>query len=74
MGQEIVYYIKSTLRSMYPMYRFEVTKTQDGTQYNISVYKVVNILSSTTALYTTPRDVFWQNIQTWMKPIIAKGR
>jgi fluoride ion exporter CrcB/FEX len=74
MSQEIVNYIKSNLRSMYPMYRFEVTNSQDGTKYNISVFKGTGILSAYTAFSTTPRDVFWQNIQTWMKPVIATYR
>lgn len=74
MGLEIVYYIKSNLRSMYPRYRFEVTNSQDGTIYTISVFKNTSLLSTTTAKNITPRDIFWTDIKNWMKSIIGKYR
>lgn len=74
MSAEIIRYIKSTLRSMYPIFKFEVTNSQDGITYNISVFKNTTILSTYSAISTTPRNVFWDNVKNWMKPIIANYR
>ena len=62
--------IKAELRSMYPMFKFDMKPQQSTQSYSLIVFKGVERLGDMTINADTPMDVFWSRVREWMLQFI----
>lgn len=72
MNQDIIKQVKSKLKSMYPEYRFEIKCSADGNNYMINAFKNKVSLGILLTPSTTPMDLFWDRIKSWMRGFFKK--
>jgi hypothetical protein len=59
---------------MYPGYRFEVIANHSTLNYEIDVHKGKELISKFSISSDTPQNEFWQQLQSWMRPILMHNR